>query len=427
MFDARAAKALEPGDHLTVDGTPGLRLVATETRRTWVYRYKSPVDGRMRQTRLGHWPGMGLPAALAAWERVKQQRDAGGDPAAEKRQRRAEAAGQSRAAAYTVRRACDDYLADYAHQVAPKTYAEADRILAAELDSIAARPAASITRADAFDLLQPLQVARPVIAQRLRQLLGAVWDRALDAGRLPPEAPNWWRLVMRGKLASRGKIVGGKHQGAATKRVLSEAELQALLPWLPNFTRDIEDALTLVLWTGCRGAEVVAMEAGEVAEEADGWWWTIPRAKLKMRRNPLLTDLRVPLCGRALAVVKRRLAAHPAGWLFPSRSSSGHIEQKALGVAVWCHMPGCTLRKEWVRPRLPVADWSPHDLRRTARTMLAALGCPAEVAEVILGHMLPGIQGVYDRHTYDAERRVWLQRLADRLETLTGVVRSSAA
>ncbi len=417
MFDARAARALRPGDHLTVDGAPGLRLVATETRRTWVYRYKSPVDGRMRQLRLGHWPGMGLPAALAAWERVKQQRDAGGDPAAEKRKRWTEAAGQARAAAYTVLRACDDYLADYAHQVAPKTYAEAERILEVELDVLAQRPAASITRADAFDLLQPLQQARPVIAQRLRQLLGAVWDRALDAGRLPPETPNWWRLVMRGKLPSKGKIVGGKHQGEA-KRVLAEAELAVLLPWLPNFTRDIEDALTLVLWTGCRGAEVVAMEAGEVAEELDGWWWTVPRAKLKMRRNPLLTDLRVPLVGRALAVVKRRVAAQPAGWVFPSRGASGHLEQKALGVAVWCHMPGCELRKEWVRPRLPVAGWSPHDLRRTARTLLAALGCPAEVAEAILGHMLPGVQGTYNRHAYDAERRVWLQRLADRLEVL---------
>jgi len=155
-----------------------------------------------------------------------------------------------------------------------------------------------------------------------------------------------------------------------------------------------------------------------VAEEPDGWWWTVPRGKLKMRRNPLLSDLRVPLLGRALSVVSRRLQAHPAGFVFPSRGASGHIEQKALGVAVWTHMPGCELRKEWVRPRLPLSAWAPHDLRRTGRTMLAAMGCPAEVAEAILGHMLPGVRGVYDRHTYDAERRLWLSRLAARLEVL---------
>jgi integrase len=162
------------------------------------------------------------------------------------------------------------------------------------------------------------------------------------------------------------------------------------------------------------------MEASELTEESSSWWWTIPRAKLKMRRNPLLTDLRVPLCGRALAVVKRRLAARPRGWLFPSRGASGHIEQKALGVAVWCHMPECALRPEWERPRLPVVAWSPHDLRRTTRTLLAALGCPAEIAEVILGHMLPGVQGVYDRHSYDSERRLWLMTLDRQLQQLAG-------
>lgn len=416
MFDARAAKLLKAGDHLTLDAAPGLRLVATETRKTWTYRYKSPADGRMRQVRLGHWPAMPLAAALAAWERAKQARDGGADLAAEKRQRRAAVAQERAGSAYTVRRLVADFLAGYQGSVAPKTYREAERLLQRELDAINDKPAASITRADAFDLLDGMR-GRPVVAAQLRQQLGAAWDRALDAGRLPPDAPNWWRLVLRGKLRSKGKVVDGKHQGVQ-KRALSEDELRLLLPWWPNFSRDVQDALTMVLWTACRGAEVVAMEAGEISEEPDGWWWTIPREKLKMRRNPLLTDLRVPLVGRALAVVTRRLQATPAGFVFPSRGASGHIEQKALGVAVWTHMPDCKLREEWIRPRLPVADWAPHDLRRTARTLLAALGCPAEVAEAILGHLLPGVQGAYNRHTWDAERRLWLTRLSVRLAEL---------
>ena len=48
-FDARRAKLLAPGEAIIVDDAPGLRLVATATRKTWTYRYKSPVDGRMRQ------------------------------------------------------------------------------------------------------------------------------------------------------------------------------------------------------------------------------------------------------------------------------------------------------------------------------------------------------------------------------------------
>lgn len=414
MFDARAAKALGEGEHLTVEGAPGLRLVASASVRAWVYRYKSPIDGRMRQIKLGRWPAMGLPAALAAWERVKSQRDAGADPAAEKRA----TAASARAVAFTVRRACDEFLESYAGTVAPKTYAEAERTIEAGIGAIAGRAAASITRADAFDLIDGMR-EHPVQAARLRQLLGAVWDRALDAGRLSPDVPNWWRLILRGKLPSKGKKVDGEHQGVE-KRVLSEDELRALLPWLPNFSRDVDDALTLYLWTCCRGAEIVAIEAGEVSEEADGLWWTVPKAKLKMRRNPLTTDLRVPLVGRAEAVVHRRLGGTPTGYLFPSRGALGHIEQKALGVATWMHQERCDTRPEWIRPRLPVAPFAPHDLRRTGRTLLAALGCPVEVAEAILGHQLPGIQAVYNRHHYDAERRLWLTRLSDRLEQLGG-------
>lgn len=410
MFDARAAKALGEGDHLTVDGAPGLRLVATVQFRTWVYRFKSPVDSRMRQIKLGRWPAMGLPAALSAWEKVKAARDAGGDPAAEKRG----AARAVKVELYTVRRACDEYLRAYAEQVAPKTYAEAERILRMDIDAIAERPAAGITRADAFDLLEAKR-QHPVQAGRLRQLLGAVWDRALDAGRLEPDVPNWWRLVLRGKLTSKGKKVDGKHQGVA-KRSLSEAELALLLPWLPNFSRDVADALTLYLWTCCRGGEITAMESKEITEEPDGLWWTVPKAKLKMRRLPLLTDLRVPLVGRADAIVRRRLAVSPEGFLFPSRGATGHIQQKALGVATWMHAERSVTRPEWVRPRLPVADFAPHDLRRTGRTLLAALGCPTEVAEAILGHQPPGVQAVYNRHAYDAERRLWLTRLSSRLE-----------
>lgn len=117
QFDARAAKALQPGAHLTIDGCPGLRLEATQTRRAWTYRYRSPVDARMRQVGLGRWPAMSFPAAAAEWERLRGQRDAGGDPALSKRQAR-EAERTARVAekqeqrerAYTVRLLCEDYL-----------------------------------------------------------------------------------------------------------------------------------------------------------------------------------------------------------------------------------------------------------------------------------------------------------------------------
>jgi len=68
QFDARAAKLLEPGRHLTIDGYTGLRLEATATARTWIYRSKSPVSGNMRHKKLGRWPAMSIAAAVVEWE-----------------------------------------------------------------------------------------------------------------------------------------------------------------------------------------------------------------------------------------------------------------------------------------------------------------------------------------------------------------------
>ena len=66
-FDARAMKLLQAGQHLTSPDFPGLRLEATASFRTWIYRYKSPIDGRMRQIKIGRWPAMSLHAAAAEW------------------------------------------------------------------------------------------------------------------------------------------------------------------------------------------------------------------------------------------------------------------------------------------------------------------------------------------------------------------------
>jgi len=270
---------------------------------------------------------------------------------------------------------------------------------------------ADVTRSIAYDLVWRYHHI-PVQASALRRDLGAIWEWAHDSGRLADDVPNWWRQILRGKLSSAGKIVGGQHQGVV-KRVLSVDEVGAILRHLPHVSRMISDLLTLYLWTGCRGAEIVAMEGREIAKDSQAaWWWTIPKAKLKMSRHPLAVDLRVPLIGRAADIVLSRRDVHGAGHLFPpQRGQALHVHQKVIGVAVWHHMPGCLSRPELERPRWPVSGWAPHDLRRTVRTQLAVLGCPGDVAESVLGHIQPGVEAVYNRHGYDTERLEWLTRL----------------
>jgi len=94
------------------------------------------------------------------------------------------------------------------------------------------------------------------------------------------------------------------------------------------------------------------------------------------------------------------------------------MAQTVVQHGVYYYQPYCKIAPNYERPRLPVRDWSAHDLRRTTRTLLATLGCPNEVAEPVLGHVQPGIVGVFNRHTYDQERREWFTRLSHRLEEI---------
>jgi integrase len=428
-FDARTIKLLPAGQHLTSPDFPGLRLEASAQYRTWIYRYKSPIDGRMRQTKIGRWPAMSLHAAVARWEELRATREAGADPALEVKQARAEKRQADAAAktaqvqaAYTVADLCADYYEGYVRLSRAKKGAdEVRRMFDTMLGPCGAMAATEVTRSHAFDLIQSYAATAPVQAKKLRSELGAAWDYASDAGRLPDTVPNWWRQILRGKIKSKGKKIAGERIGTA-KRVLSPEEIGTLIRWLPNFTALVEDALTLYLWTGTRGAEIVALEGREVRQETGGiWWWTIPKTKTKNARHENATDLRVPLFGRALNVVLRRKERFGNGWLFPAKRRDGktaHSEQKAVQVAVYYHQPYSTTRPELERARLPVTHWAPHDLRRSARTLLAAMGCPGDVAESVLGHMIPGVAGAYNRHQYDAERVEWLRRLSDHLEEL---------
>lgn len=425
VFDARKAKALKAGEHIIVDEAPGLRLVASNTRMTWTYRYKND-EGRMKQVAMGHWPAMSYAAALGKWDELRQQRGAGQDLAKEKKLVTAKVRStRSRVVdQYLVANLLDEYLEGHVKRNRkPKGYAETARLLSHLYTApIRGLPPAAVKRVHAFELLETLGARAPVLANTLRTELGAAWEYALDAGRIPEETPNWWRQILRGKLRSRGQIVNGTHQGRV-RRVLDAQEMATLIKFLPNFSQLIDDLLTMYIWTGARGAEIVQMEASEVGQEADGWWWTVPREKLKTGRHDLAVDFRVPLVGRALTVVQRRLALYQKGYLFPSQNAnarSPHVEQKIIGVATyWVRPETCNERLPADRLKvLRLKPWAPHDLRRTVKTTLASMGCPEEVSEAVLGHMPPGIVGVYNRHTYDKERRLWLTLLAEHWEGL---------
>ena len=132
-------------------------------------------------------------------------------------------------------------------------------------------------------------------------------------------------------------------------------------------------------------------------------WWTLPEERSK---NGL--SHRVPLSAPAIALLEtRRLVVGESPWLFPNASGLGPRAgvQKAV---------------QRVRRRAGI-ELRGHDLRRTAASNMASIGVPRFVIARILNHVETGVTAVYDRHSYDREKREALESWGRRLEEIVGV------
>ena len=99
--------------------------------------------------------------------------------------------------------------------------------------------------------------------------------------------------------------------------------------------------------------------------------------------------------------------------IFPSRAKtpySGFAKSKAkLDKAVLAAMKAHAKAGTKVEP-LP--NWTLHDLRRTAKTLMVRAGVRPDISERVLGHVIAGVEGTYDRHSYADEKRDALEKLA---------------
>jgi integrase len=66
----------------------------------------------------------------------------------------------------------------------------------------------------------------------------------------------------------------------------------------------------------------------------------------------------------------------------------------------------------------PLPNWTLHDLRRTAKTLMARAGVRPDISERVLGHVIAGVEGTYDRHSYADEKRDALEKLAAMIERI---------
>jgi integrase len=157
----------------------------------------------------------------------------------------------------------------------------------------------------------------------------------------------------------------------------------------------------LRLITAQRGVEVLMMRW----EDIDGEWWTIPAEVAKNGRSH-----RVPLSAPALALLEElREAAKESRWVFPSPKGGdrpiGYVQKAADRLA-----------------ELAGVAFVPHDLRRTAASAMTSMGVPRLVVSKILNHVESGVTAIYDRHSYDAEKREALGKWGERVEAMLSTV-----
>ncbi len=82
------------------------------------------------------------------------------------------------------------------------------------------------------------------------------------------------------------------------------------------------------------------------------------------------------------------------------------------------HFKGYSPCKRALDAKAQLAPWRIHDLRRTARSLMARAGVRPDVAERVMGHAIQGVEGIYDRHSYRDEKADALRRLAGLIETI---------
>lgn len=245
----------------------------------------------------------------------------------------------------------------------------------------------------------------PTQAAHSFKLLSQLFDYAVQLGVL--EASPFLGLDMR---------TLGAVPSAPRQRALSVDELVALLAALDApCQRDAKvgrHALRLLLLTGKRVGELLRARWTDLDLAAG--LWTIPGAHRKSTANHPLPDEVVPLSHSAVAVFEALLALRrgDSPWAFgsPHSASAGRLADTA---------PSRIVRELFKAGKLTGPEWTPHDLRRTARTLWAdKLKLPWHIAEVLLGHALPKVAATYAVTTYPEERRQALDQWAAYLEQL---------
>jgi integrase len=312
----------------------------------------------------------------------------------DRRRKAAEAAG-------TLKAIAEDYLArERALRSIGERRKTFERYIYPEFGT---RPIGSIRRREIVRLLDRIEDGKagkskdrggPVAAQHtlatLRRLFS--WHASRDDDFRSP--------IVRGMSRIKPKDI-------ARTRILSDNELRAVWRAAQGHPATYTNMLRFILLTATRLREAADMRRDELSDDE----WTIPATRYKGKHDHV-----IPLSQAAQTVLAEQPVIGRKGWVFTTNGDvaiSGFSKFKREFDARVVEV----LRKSDPEAK-PLARWTVHDLRRTARSLMSRAGVDPDHAERALGHVVSGVRGVYDRHEFKEEKRRVFEALATQVERI---------
>jgi integrase len=387
LTDNRVTALVRPADKDDVviwdDDLPGFGIRCRGGAKTYLVQYR--VRGQQRRESLGDVRRTKLENARRAARQRFAQAQLGIDPAAERALSRAKAT----AAQLTLGVVAERYLAAKEDRLRPSSFEAAERHFAVHWQSLRGHPIDTIRRVDVAARLQEIVKARgPIAASRARGNLSALFSWAVKEG-----------------LTEDNPAAHTHDPGAGIpprERVLSETELAAI--WKACRDDHFGVAVKLLTLTACRRQEIGGLRWGEI--DFDRGIVTIDSSRAKNHRA--LSLLLPPVAMDLLRSMPRR-----DGCVFGNGVN---------GLSGWSYAISVLNNKITAAEGKPLPPWTLHDIRRSVATHMAELGVQPHIVEAVLNHQSghkAGVAGVYNRSTYEREKRVALDLWADHL---TGVV-----
>lgn len=321
LKEAQKAVKLGLGKPILLGDGGGLTLQITKTgTASWLHRYMRL--GKPMAVGLGRYPTVSLKVARTKAEACRQQIAAGDDPITAKRA--AETASRLAASkGKTFDECAAEYIADHRDEWKnPKHIQQWENTLATYASPIIGnRPISSISTVDLKRILNPIWKTKHETATRVRGRIEAVIDWATAHELRSGDNPARWKGHLEHLLAkSTADTRADKHHPA-----LPHAELPKFLRELAQQEGMARWALEFLILTATRTSEVTGATVAEI--DTVKKIWVIPKERMKAGK-----EHRIPLVGKALAVIEEVLPFSNGTHLFPGGKADKPLSNMAMAM-----------------------------------------------------------------------------------------------